>query len=243
MAEINIDNTGEVLSRRDVRRNSSNQIISYTLPDDSDKGYGLQRIPAQTTVFGLTSYDRVIDKLSGELLDNIPDIGLRYTKKFTFNESGTEAVLFTNEKPDANMESFVREGAAQIDRIQGNDLTPAQILQNAVNEARQSLINIGFTEREVQWIQEESDLLVRDIISYFEEDNTRTPDSWFRLQLLNIPFFDEEFIDWMLSAAGMDYIDWIEYIQTLKSENNLLDNQIQYYVFQAGRTVFGLPPI
>jgi hypothetical protein len=126
MAEINIDNTGEVLSRRDVRRNSSNQIISYTLPDDSNKGYGLQRIPAQTTVFGLTSYDRTIDKISGELLDNIPDIGLRYTKKFTFNESGTEAVLFTNEKPDSNMESFVREGAAQIDRIQGTDNPPTE---------------------------------------------------------------------------------------------------------------------
>lgn len=124
MAEINIDNTGEVLSRRDVRRNSSNQIISYTLPDDSDKGYGLQRIPAQTTVFGLTSYDRTIDKLSDELLDNIPDIGLRYTKKFTFNESGTEAVL--SMKPDVNMESFVIEGAAQIDRIQGNDNIPTE---------------------------------------------------------------------------------------------------------------------
>ena len=155
MAEINIDNTGEVLSRRGVRRNSSNQIISYTLPDDSDKGYGLQRIPAQTTVFGLTSYDRTIDKLSGELLDNIPDIGLRYTKKFTFNESGTEA--FLSMKPDANMESFVREGAAQIDRIQGNDNIPTE-------EAPPTDPFEGMTEEEIsQAISDISDSFTIDL--------------------------------------------------------------------------------
>ena len=222
MAEINIDNTGEVLSRRDVRRNSSNQIISYTLPDDSNKGYGLQRIPAQTTVFGLTSYDRTIDKISGELLDNIPDIGLRYTKKFTFNESGTEAVLFTNEKPDSNMESFVREGAAQIDRLQGNDLTPAQQLRNAVNEARQSLIDRGFTEREARWIMEEfsshpyySGQLVNDIIQQI--DNGLTPIDWFR-QLFLDNLVGTSLTDVLFDA--LPPIDLLEFIQTLDSTDN-----------------------
>ena len=39
MADINITTEQEQIQLREIRRNSSNQIISYTLPDESDKDY------------------------------------------------------------------------------------------------------------------------------------------------------------------------------------------------------------
>ena len=157
MAEINIDNTGEVLSRRDIRRNSSNQIISYTLPNDSDKGYGLHRIPAQTTVFSLQSYDRTIDKLSDDLLDNIPDIGLQYTRKFTFNISGMQAVNFNSGKPDANMSELLIDGREQLDQIQGNNNTSTE-------EQPPTDPFEGMTEEEIsQAISDISDSFIIDV--------------------------------------------------------------------------------
>ena len=118
-------------------------------------------------------------------------------------------------------------------------LTPAQILENAVNEARQSLISRGFTEREAQWIMEKSGLLVQNVIQYFELDSNRTPNSWFRQQFINRGF-TEDFIDWLLTAQGMDYIDWIEYIQPIYGNAPANDYLIELYYF--ARDTFGLNP-
>ena len=118
-------------------------------------------------------------------------------------------------------------------------LTPAQLLENAVNEARQSLIDRGFTEKEARWIMEKSGLLVQNVIQYFELDSNRTPNSWFRQQFINRGF-DEAIIDWLLTAQGMDYIDWIEYIQSVYGNTPASDYLIELYYF--ARDTFGLNP-
>ena len=40
MAETKVDKVAEQIERRDIRRNFSNQIISYGLPEDSNLKYG-----------------------------------------------------------------------------------------------------------------------------------------------------------------------------------------------------------
>jgi len=117
-------------------------------------------------------------------------------------------------------------------------LTPAQILENAINEARQSLIDRGFTEREARWIMEKSGLLVQNVIPYFELDSNRTPNSWFRQQFINRGFTEGQ-IDYLLTAPGMNYIDWIEYIQTIP---NTTSQPITDILYIAARSIFGLPP-
>ena len=46
MADTNITTEQEQIVLREVRRNSSKQIVSYTLEEDSDKQYGFVKVPA-----------------------------------------------------------------------------------------------------------------------------------------------------------------------------------------------------
>jgi hypothetical protein len=61
------------INRRNIRRNLSNQIVSYTLEPDSTLEYGLKRIPAVTTFYKTDAYNRTIDNLSDELVVDIPN--------------------------------------------------------------------------------------------------------------------------------------------------------------------------
>ena len=85
MAEKSIDIVGEKIERLDVRRNTSNQIISYTLPDDSEKLYGIHRISGQKTAFLLGDFDRVIYSRPSELVNPIPQFEINIVKKGVVN--------------------------------------------------------------------------------------------------------------------------------------------------------------
>lgn len=85
MAEKSIDIVGEKIERLDVRRNTSNQIISYTLPDDSEKLYGIHRISGQKTAFPLDDFDRVIYSRPSELVNPIPQFEINIVKKGVVN--------------------------------------------------------------------------------------------------------------------------------------------------------------
>ena len=61
---------------RDVRRNSSNQIVSYTLEEDSGTEYGIYKVPKVTSLYEKDSYNRTIPQLSSELIVPLPDIPL-----------------------------------------------------------------------------------------------------------------------------------------------------------------------
>jgi len=66
-------NNFDPTNRRNIRRNLSNQIISYTLPTDTTlSGYGLNLIPATTKFFDEEKYRDVVDELSNELINTIP---------------------------------------------------------------------------------------------------------------------------------------------------------------------------
>ena len=74
MAETKVDKVAETIERRDIRRNFSNQIISYGLPEDGKLKYGYKRLPAQSVVYSEESYDKSIDRLSTELISNVGDL-------------------------------------------------------------------------------------------------------------------------------------------------------------------------
>ncbi len=61
-------------NRRVIRKNFSDQIISYTLPSDSTLEYGLKRIAAKTTFYQTEKYNDVIDLASDELINDISDL-------------------------------------------------------------------------------------------------------------------------------------------------------------------------
>ena len=63
-----------LINRRAIRKNFSDQIISYTLPSDSTLQYGLKRIPAKTVFYQTEKYNDVIDLASDELINDISDL-------------------------------------------------------------------------------------------------------------------------------------------------------------------------
>jgi hypothetical protein len=89
-------------------------------------------------------------------------------------------------------------------------LTPAQIWENLVNQARQSLISRGFTEKESKWIMEKSGLLVINITQQI--DSGLTPNEFFKQILINKGFSGGQ-VYYLLSGGGMTAFEWVEYIQ------------------------------
>ncbi len=92
-------------------------------------------------------------------------------------------------------------------------LTPAQILENKVKEARQSLISRGFNIIEAGWIINNSGMLVEDIIRQI--DNGLSPQEFLNKQILISKGFNEEQVNYLLSSPIMTAISWVDYIQEL----------------------------
>jgi len=112
MAETKVNKVAEKVERRDIRRNFSNQIISYGLPEDGKLKYGYKRLPAQSVVYSAESYDKSIDRLSTELISNVGD--LRITEQ-TLNY-----VQFLTPSGEAEFEDTfsgryaITDGAAEV---------------------------------------------------------------------------------------------------------------------------------
>jgi len=75
MAE-NPTNIKDKNERRDVRRNTSNQIVSYTLPTNSVEQYGLVKLPAIKEELNRAQFERQINTNVTEFQFNIPDTNL-----------------------------------------------------------------------------------------------------------------------------------------------------------------------
>ena len=71
MAETNDKN-----ERRLIRRNTSNQIVSYTLPQNSVTQYGLVKIPAQKDELNKEQFEKSIDSNVIQFEVTTPDLGL-----------------------------------------------------------------------------------------------------------------------------------------------------------------------
>ena len=88
MAEKSLDIVAEKIERLDIRRNTSNQIISYTLPDDSEKLYGVLRITGTRTAFPIADFNRVIYSRPSELVNPIPLFEINIVSKATIDIRG-----------------------------------------------------------------------------------------------------------------------------------------------------------
>ena len=56
--------------KRDVNRNTSNQIISYGLPKSKEEQYGSVRLISAATFYEKESYKKVMGVVSDELINN-----------------------------------------------------------------------------------------------------------------------------------------------------------------------------
>lgn len=93
MAETRVDKVAEKLELREVRRNSSNQIISYGLAEDSAVGYGIVRLPAQETAYEVEKYNKTLDRLTDELIQTIPSTEIEITNiEFLLDQLESEPV-------------------------------------------------------------------------------------------------------------------------------------------------------
>lgn len=92
MPEQNTDNILQNVNKRDIKRNTSNQIVSYTLEDDSNFEYGIHKVEGVTQRYDKEVYGRAIDTLSNELIVDLPDVPLE-TIQFNYVD---ETKLYVN---------------------------------------------------------------------------------------------------------------------------------------------------
>jgi len=76
MAEKTIDIVAEKLERLEIRRNTSNQIISYTLPEETPMSYGYVKLGGHRTSFVITDYNKVLHSAPYMLVEPIPELEL-----------------------------------------------------------------------------------------------------------------------------------------------------------------------
>ena len=84
--ETNITTENQV-TYRDVKRNTSNQIVSYTLNEDDAREYGVHKLKAVTTKYNIRNYNKTVGELSGELKTPFPDIPLEIINQNFIDES------------------------------------------------------------------------------------------------------------------------------------------------------------
>ena len=84
--ETNITTENQV-TYRDVKRNTSNQIVSYTLNEDDTREYGVHKLKAVTTKYNIRNYNKTVGELSGELKTPFPDIPLEIINQNFIDES------------------------------------------------------------------------------------------------------------------------------------------------------------
>ena len=89
MAEQTITAEQQEQQLRDIKRNSSNQIVSYTIDTDETPGleYGYKKVPAVFTNYEESVFDRTIDQLSNELIVNLPEVPLEIIQQNFIDES------------------------------------------------------------------------------------------------------------------------------------------------------------
>lgn len=100
MAEKNTDSIEGNLNRREIKRNSSNQIVSYTLKENSTDEYGYQIVPAIQTHYDKETYAKTIDRLSNELVATRPDIPTEIVEQKFISEKKIYVNLVANDVDD-----------------------------------------------------------------------------------------------------------------------------------------------
>jgi len=175
-----------------------------------------RRIKATRTISADNASNQTGEAIPVTLYSAPPDQGsgvVNTSSPYSFSTSIQVLVDETKFNIDQYLLEFT--GPPPVEEIpSATPLTPAQILENAVNQARQSLIDRGFTEKEARWIQEKSGLLVQNVIQQI--DNGLTPEGFFKQILIN-KGLNEDFVTYLLSPSGSTAFTWVEYTETLPS--------------------------
>ena len=179
--------------------------------------------------FGVTLYSSPPDQGAG---------GVNTSSPYSFSSSTQVLVDETIFNIDQYLLEFTRNNSeveSEVEDIPSSTpLTPAQILENLVNQARQSLISRGFTELEAKWIMEKSGLLVQNIAQ--QVDSGIPPNEFFKQLLINKGFSGGQ-VNYLLSANSA--FGWVEYIQG--SYPNPSPSNINT-ILQIPVNIFGLSP-
>lgn len=216
--------------------------FKFTLEFDSTNTFSFpaRRIKAvrstQTNIFGggVTLYSSPPDQGAGDVNTD---------SSYSFSTS----IQVLVDETRFNIDQYIRESTSNT--IGGGNIvefddgekipssspsTPAQTLENLVNQARQSLISRGFTELEAKWIMEESNLLVQNITQQI--DNGLTPNEFFKQILINRGFSEGE-VNYLISAQSAS--KWVAYIQQLYPNFSLANIDAVLFIAE---NVFNLPP-
>lgn len=133
MAEKSLDIVAEKIERLDIRRNTSNQIVSYTLPDDSEKLYGVLRITGTRTAFPIADFNRVIYSRPSELVNPIPQFEINIVSKATIDTRGL--IQKERVRPMRQIESAT-PGTLRLDSAILNSLAPQVLDINSISIAQ-----------------------------------------------------------------------------------------------------------
>lgn len=117
MAQTNITTEQQQIELREIKRNSSKQIVSYTLEEDSQKEYGYHKVKGNTTLYDRDIYNRTVETLSNELINPVPDfnevISLDYiTEDNMYRQAGQRLVPIR--QPDDIPEEDVFSGLYEM---------------------------------------------------------------------------------------------------------------------------------
>ncbi len=214
--------------------------FTLTLEFDSTNTFSFpaRRIKAVRTISADNAFNETGEAFGVTLYSTPPDQGAGEVNTSSLYSFSTSTQVLVDETI-FNIDQFLREYTERNEEDEedipsSTPLTPAQILENLVNEARQSLIDRGFTELEAKWIMEESDLLVQNITQQI--DNGLTPNEFFKQILINRGFSEGE-VNYLISAQSAS--KWVAYIQQLYPNFSLANIDAVLFIAE---NVFNLPP-
>jgi hypothetical protein len=207
--------------------NSNNPLFyegfKLTLEFDPNNTFSFpaRRIKAVRTISANYIFNETGEAFTVTLYSSPPDQGsgvVNTSSPYSFSTSTQVLVDETKFNIDQYLLQFTGPPLVEEEPVEeipsATPLTPAQLLENAVNVARQSLIDRGFTEKEARWVMEKSGLLVQNVVQQI--DNGLTPEGFFKQILIN-KGLNEGFVNYLLSPSGSTAFTWVEYTETLPS--------------------------
>lgn len=197
--------------------------FTLTLEFDPNNTFSFpaRRIKATRTISANNTSNQTGEAFTVTLYSSPPDQGsgvVNTSSPYSFSTSTQVLVDETKFNIDQYLLEYTGPPPVEEEPVEevpsATPLTPTQLLENAVNQARQSLIDRGFTEKEARWIMEKSGLLVQNVVQQI--DNGLTPEGFFKQILIN-KGLNERFVNYLLSPSDSTAFTWVEYTETLPS--------------------------
>lgn len=174
-----------------------------------------RRIVATRVISSDNFFNETGEDIGVTLYSGYPNAILSIQPKSTFSFSSSTQVLV--EEAKFNIDQYLREFTREDEEVEEEEPievipepTPLQTLEELVAEARQNLRSRGFTQQETEWVMNDSNLLVQNIVRQMDDDGV-TKEQIFRQYLINMRGFSQGQADYLIdlnSAYG-----WIFFLQ------------------------------